>query len=124
MLLVAAVKGPLYSAIGVAPAERFYRVLPLLHHVAAHTAEGTPLTDDERELLERLHPLDHGEWPYHPSSLDRLIWWTGKFQHAEASEHAEEIGEFAARARDAAAGGRPAAYRSQQHDDVAHSPHG
>ena len=97
VLAVVAVKGLLFSAVGVAPAAGFYRVLPLLHHIAAHTAHGTPLTDDERQLLEKLHPLDHGEWPYHPASVDRLIWWTGKFDHEEASRQAGEIAALAAR---------------------------
>jgi hypothetical protein len=96
VLLIGVVKGPLYRAAGVTPAAGFYRVLPLLHHIAAHTAAGTPLHDDERELLERLHPFTNGQWPYHPSSLDRLIWWTGKFQHDEAGAHAGEIAELAA----------------------------
>lgn len=66
------VRGPLFSAIGVMPAASTLSLLPLLHQIDAHVYHGTPLTAPEQELVQRIHPLENGKWPYSAYSLDPL----------------------------------------------------
>lgn len=47
-------------------------MLPLLHQIDAHVYHGTPLTAPEQELVQRIHPLENGKWPYSAYSLDPL----------------------------------------------------
>ncbi len=63
------VKGPLSRAAGVVPPRNSMMFAWVLHHVAAHLAQGTPLLPPEREVLDRIVPLKDGPWPYNPYSL-------------------------------------------------------
>ena len=70
-----AVKGPLYHAARVDTAsDREFEIYPVLHHLGAHVHAGTPLTSPQRELLERIHPLEDG-WLYDPYSV-RNLWYS------------------------------------------------
>jgi hypothetical protein len=70
IVLVMAVRGPLYRAAGMqaagAQAHDYFLAMVLAQHAAAHTVAATPLTEDEADFLNRLHPLENGEWRYNP----------------------------------------------------------
>lgn len=78
--LMWAVRGPLYRAvaargpstgtyhqIGMSGGQDIFKIGLAVNHIAAQMAAGTPLTDDERQFLGSLYPLEDGKWPY---SLD------------------------------------------------------
>jgi hypothetical protein len=80
------VRGPLFNAMGVLPAASFLSLLPYLHHIDAHVYHGTPLTEPEWDLVQRLHPLDNRKWPYSPYSLDPILYSGSLNGHALAQE--------------------------------------
>jgi len=55
-------KGPLYRSISVANTDAGQSNLILLHHIAAHIDSGTEITQEERNYLEGLLPLE--KWNY------------------------------------------------------------
>jgi hypothetical protein len=68
------IRGPLYKAAGVKPAGAYLKLGAFLHHIAAHLDHGTPLTADERRLVDEIHPRKDGKWPYDPSNVDLLVY--------------------------------------------------
>ena len=94
--LIWGVRGPLYQAlairtpatgtyeqIGMGNARGFFQVALAVNHIAAQMADDTPLADEERELLNGLHPLENGKWSYNtvdktvdgPVGLDIIQGW-------------------------------------------------
>ncbi len=66
------ITGPLYSLAGVQRVSAVLRDTILLHHIGAHVASGTPLTDQERSYLDRLRPLK--DWEYSYCRVDPLFF--------------------------------------------------
>ncbi len=66
------VRGPLYDQLEVIRHPEL-KYQPLVHQVAAHLAAHTPLEEDERDFLEKVHPLADS-WRYYPYCIDTTIW--------------------------------------------------
>ena len=75
--LVWGVRGPLYRAVaarapssgtyqqvGTGSARGFFKTALAADHICAQMADGTLLTDEERDLLSGLYPLENGKWAY------------------------------------------------------------
>ena len=43
-----------------------FKVSFAVNHIAAQMASNTPLTDEERDFLNGLYPLENGKWAYDP----------------------------------------------------------
>jgi len=82
----AAVRGPLYRALHVAPTPAYLQLGPILHHLAAHLHDGTPLTADQKAFLASVHPMPDDRWPYDPCDLGRLLF-DRKFNFAKLQSH-------------------------------------
>ncbi len=70
--LVVAVRGPLYTALKVQPPITPGSLGIVLHHIAAQMHNHTPLTDDQREVLDCLRP--GGDWPYDPYTVNPVVY--------------------------------------------------
>lgn len=66
------VSGPVYQWAGVKRVSQVLRDTIFLHHIGAHVAHGTPLTDEERDYLNALNPLSN--WVYYCGSVNSLFF--------------------------------------------------
>jgi hypothetical protein len=67
------VRGPIYSIAGVPPINYWFKSCPFVHNIAAHVASKTPLEPEERELLDKILPLEDDAWKYNPACLEPII---------------------------------------------------
>jgi hypothetical protein len=73
LLLVYAVKGPLYKAIGVG-ARSYALELLLSHQIGAAINHGTQLTESENNVLDKVLPLPLWKTRYTPYECDGLVF--------------------------------------------------
>lgn len=71
-LVFGVVSGPVYQWAGVKRVSNVLRDTIFLHHIGAHVAGGTPLTDAEREYLNALNPLSN--WVYYCGNVNSLFF--------------------------------------------------
>lgn len=86
-LLVAAIRGPLYSALAVDTSGAMHTILS--HHVAAHLAAGHPVLQDDRHILQQIRPLVD-RWDYLCTSQDPTIFHP-RYDHAFAAAHTSDL---------------------------------
>jgi hypothetical protein len=67
------IRGPIYSMAEVPPINYWFKSCPFVHNVAAHIAAKTPLEPEERELLDKIMPLEVDTWKYNPACLEPII---------------------------------------------------
>lgn len=72
LLVFGGVNGPVYQWAGVKRVSNVLRDTIFLHHIGAHVASGTPLTDEERGYLNALNPLSN--WVYYCGSVNSLFF--------------------------------------------------
>ncbi|GAP07636.1 MAG TPA: hypothetical protein DEQ80_02150 [Anaerolinea thermolimosa] len=72
LLVFGVVSGPVYQWAGVKRVSNVLRDTIFLHHIGAHVASGTPLTDEERGYLNALNPLSN--WVYYCGSVNSLFF--------------------------------------------------
>lgn len=77
--------GPLYNYAGVKPMPATLALCPVLHHIAAHSVAGTPLTADQQALMAEVHPLIDGKWPYDPTNVEPMFDGKLNVERVEAS---------------------------------------
>jgi hypothetical protein len=70
ILLLVAMYGPGYSRLQVKHVPEFGTSL-FLHHIAAHLEEGTPLSSDQADFLNKLAPI--GEWDYNCCQINPTL---------------------------------------------------
>ncbi len=83
------VRGPLYWYAGVQPTPASLQLCPVLHHIAAHSNAGTPLTADEQALMAQVHPLVDGKWPYDPTNVGPMF--DDKLNAEQIGAHRREL---------------------------------
>lgn len=66
------ITGPVYDFLNVQPMPANLKYSTVLYHIGSHINNGTNLSDQERQEIERLMPLD--AWDYSPCTADSIIW--------------------------------------------------
>ena len=92
------VSGPVYQWAGVKHVSNVLRDTIFLHHIGAHVASGTPLTDEEREYLNALNPLSN--WVYYCGSVNSLFFipeFNGKLFAASSNKNLQIFLDLLAR---------------------------
>lgn len=84
------VKYPLPPMLGIPRVPEYLVLAPVIHHLAAHTAVGDTMTEDEKSLLAEIHPLDHGQWTYDPYNICGLFY-DGRFNFAQVHQRRAEL---------------------------------
>jgi hypothetical protein len=68
------VRGPLYNVVGVRRVTDYLLYQVPVHQVAAVVAAGTPLTSEERSILDKLFPIDKWGKAYVCSSIHSIYY--------------------------------------------------
>lgn len=68
------VRGPLYQALHVGKASSVFMHSTMLHQVSAVIAAGTPLTQEERNVLDKIMPIDQWKSRYYCAFEGSLIY--------------------------------------------------
>lgn len=87
------VRGPLYDWVDASRQTQPGLLWPVLHQIAGHLVAGTPLSEEERHLLDDVLPVEPG-WPYMCTLVDPISF-NPRLNVAFASEHLSQLAQLA-----------------------------
>lgn len=88
------ITGPLYSQLNMKPKSVLPYISVPAHHIAAHLDANTPLTDDEKILLNELRPIKKN-WEYTCEALTTIFWpQNGEWFNSKVLEDKEKLKDF------------------------------
>ncbi len=89
-IVLAIVPGKIYSRMGVAPSEKVESVGLMLNQMARVAAYDGDMSEDDRDFLNELMPIDLYKEKYRPCVVD-MLKWDSSFNNAYLEEHMPEF---------------------------------